>query len=149
MVVEVGIGHCDVSKVVIDTESSVNLIPRSTLDRMGVDTINVHPLLHVLMAFNASTKAAIGTVRLQTAVLGVTLATEFSVIDATVPYNAILGIPWITSMGDNASAYHQCVKFPGMDGRDSLQDQSAINPDKLNFYTHPKVRPCRKKKLPR
>ena len=37
LLVEVGIAKCDVAKVQVDTGSSVDLIFRDTLDKMGVD----------------------------------------------------------------------------------------------------------------
>ncbi|XP_013601250.1 PREDICTED: uncharacterized protein LOC106308656 [Brassica oleracea var. oleracea] len=42
---------------------------------------------------------------------------EQSAFRTKAPYHAILGTPWIHSMQAIPSAYHQCVKFRGTDGK--------------------------------
>ena len=43
LLVELGIAKCDVAKVIIDTCSSVDLIIRDALDKMGVDLHDMKP----------------------------------------------------------------------------------------------------------
>ncbi|XP_018454115.1 uncharacterized protein LOC108825305 [Raphanus sativus] len=117
LLVELGIGDCQVTKILIDTGSSVDLIFRDTLDKMGVDTESMKPSSRSLTGFNGSSEAMIGTIRLPVYACGTTRTVKFSVVDSKAPYNAILGTPWLHSMRAIPSTYHQCVKFPGPDGK--------------------------------
>ncbi|XP_048623642.1 uncharacterized protein LOC125592488 [Brassica napus] len=114
--VVLGIGEYDVTKVLIDTESSVDLIFRGTLQKMGVDLDDIKPSSRTLTGFNRSSETILGTIRLPVRACGVTRTVKFAVVSTKAPYHAILGTPWIHSMQAIPSTYHQCVKFPGTDG---------------------------------
>ncbi|XP_048615611.1 uncharacterized protein LOC125588347 [Brassica napus] len=113
----VHIGECLVVKVLIDTDSSVDLIFRDTLDKMGIDLRDMKPSSRTLTGFNGASEQMIGTIRLPVYAGGITRTIKFSVIRAKAPYNAILGTPWLHSMKAVPSTYHQCIKFPGKDGK--------------------------------
>ncbi|XP_048608335.1 uncharacterized protein LOC125584234 [Brassica napus] len=117
LLVDLDIGECLVAKVLIDTGSSVDLIFRDTLDKMGVDLRDMKPSSRTLTGFNGASEQMIGTIRLPVYAGGITRTVKFSVIRAKAPYNAILGTPWLHSMKAVPSTYHQCVKFPGKDGK--------------------------------
>ena len=93
LLVEVGIAKCDVAKVLIDTGSSVDLIFRDTLDKMGVDLRDMKPSSRSLTGFNRASETMIGTIKLPVYACGVTRTVKFSVIRTKAPYNAILGTP--------------------------------------------------------
>ncbi|XP_013739277.2 uncharacterized protein LOC106442094 [Brassica napus] len=114
---DLDIGECLVAKVLIDTGSSVDLIFRDTLDKMGVDLRDMKPSSRTLTGFNGASEQMIGTIRLPVYAGGITRTVKFSVIRAKALYNAILGTPWLHSMKAVPSTYHQCVKFPGKDGK--------------------------------
>ncbi|KAF8113622.1 hypothetical protein N665_0047s0029 [Sinapis alba] len=117
LLVELGIGSCDVTKVLIDTCSSVDLIFRDTLDKMGIDLCNMKPSTRSLTGLNGSSETMLRTICLPVYACGVTRTIEFSVISTTTHYNVILGTPWIHSMKAVTSTYHQCVKFPNPEGK--------------------------------
>ncbi|KAF8114203.1 hypothetical protein N665_0040s0058 [Sinapis alba] len=117
LLVELGIGKCDVTKVLIDTGSSVDLIFQETLDKMGIDLRDMKPSTRSLTGFNGSSEIMLGTIRLPVYACGVVRMVKFSVISAKAHYNVILGTPWIHSMKAVASTYHQCVKFLGPEGK--------------------------------
>ena len=117
LLVEVGIAKCDVTNVLIDTGSSVDLIFRDTLDNMGVDLRDMKPSSRSLTGFNGASETMIGTIKLPVYACGVTRTVKFSVIRTKAPYNAILGTPWLHSFKAVSSTYHQCVKFPGLNGQ--------------------------------
>ncbi|XP_013624188.1 PREDICTED: uncharacterized protein LOC106330226 [Brassica oleracea var. oleracea] len=83
LLVVLEIGEYDVTKVLIDTRSSVDLIFRGTLMKMGVDLDDIKPSSKTLTGFNGFSETILGIIRLP-------------------------AIP---------STYHQCVKFPGTDGK--------------------------------
>ncbi|XP_048623567.1 uncharacterized protein LOC106413279 [Brassica napus] len=117
LLVDLDIGECLVAKVLIDTGSSVDLIFRDTLDKMGVDLRDMKLSSHTLTGFNGASEQMIGTIRLPVYAGGITRTVKFSVIRAKAPYNAILGTPWLHSMKAVPSTYHQCVMFPRKDGK--------------------------------
>ncbi|XP_048605779.1 uncharacterized protein LOC125583196 [Brassica napus] len=117
LLVDLDIGECLVAKVLIDTGSSVDLIFRDTLDKMGVDLRDMKPSSRRLTGFNGASEQMIGTIRLPVYAGGITRTVKFSIIRTKAPYNAILGTPWLHSMKAVPSTYHQCVKFPGKDGK--------------------------------
>jgi len=84
---------------------------------MGVDLRDMKPLSHSLTGFNGASEMMIGTIKLPVYACGVTRTVKFSVIRTKAPYNAILGTPWLHSIKEISSTYHQCVKFPGLSGQ--------------------------------
>ncbi|KAF8109753.1 hypothetical protein N665_0092s0025 [Sinapis alba] len=117
LIVELQIGTCEVSRVLIDTGSSVDLIFRQTLIKMMVDLKDIKPSSRALTGFNGSSTTLLGTIRLNVFVGGVSKLIKFSVIDTETQYNAILGTPWLHSMKAVPSTFHQCVKFPTKEGK--------------------------------
>ncbi|XP_013594592.1 PREDICTED: uncharacterized protein LOC106302678 [Brassica oleracea var. oleracea] len=77
-----GIGECQVTKVLVDTGSSVDLIFRDTLDKMGVDLRDMKPSSRTLTGFNGSSEQMIGTIRLPVYAGDVTRTVKFSIIRA-------------------------------------------------------------------
>ncbi|KAF8094779.1 hypothetical protein N665_0353s0010 [Sinapis alba] len=117
LLVELGIGNCEVTKVLVDTDSSVDLIFRDTLDKMRIDLRDMKPCSRSLTGFNGSSETMLGTVHLHIYACGVTRTVKFSVISTWAPYNVILDTPWIHSMKGITLTYHQCLKFSGPDGQ--------------------------------
>ncbi|KAF8051374.1 hypothetical protein N665_1738s0001 [Sinapis alba] len=117
LLVEVEIGDCTVTKVLVDTGSSVNLIFKNTLIKLGINLDDMKPSVRSLTCFNGSSKTMLGTIRLHVYAHSVLKNVKFSVIDVRAPHNAILGTPWIHAMKAIPSTYHQCVKFPENDSR--------------------------------
>lgn len=109
LLIDIGIGECQVTKVLVDTGSSVDLIFRDTLDKMGIDLRDMKTSSRTLTSFNRASEQMIGTIRLPVYACDVVRTIKFSVIRTKAPYSAILGTPI-------PSTYHQCVKFPGKDG---------------------------------
>lgn len=127
LLVVLGIGEYDVTKVLVDTGSSVDLIFRGTLQKMGVDLDDIKPSSRTLTGFNGSSETILGKIRHPVRACGVTRTVNFAVVSTKAPYHTILGTPWIHSMHAIPSTYHQCVKFPGIDGKIKtlLGDQKA------------------------
>ncbi|XP_009118913.2 uncharacterized protein LOC103843891 [Brassica rapa] len=116
LLVVLAIDKYDVTKVLIDTGSSVDIIFRETLVKKGIDLKDVKPSSRTLTGFNGSSEVILGTIRLSVQAEGVTRMVKFSEVSTKAPYHVILGTPWLYSMRAIVSTYHQCVKFPGVDG---------------------------------
>ncbi|XP_013629770.1 PREDICTED: uncharacterized protein LOC106335718 [Brassica oleracea var. oleracea] len=84
---------------------------------MGVELDDIKPSSRTLTGFNGSSETILGTIRLPVRACGVTRTVKFAVVSTKAPYHAILGTPRIHSMQAIPSTYHQCVKFPGTDGK--------------------------------
>ncbi|KAL0649553.1 hypothetical protein Bca4012_092244 [Brassica carinata] len=84
---------------------------------MGVDLRDMKPSSRSLTGFNRASETTIGTIKLPVYACGVTHTVKFSVIRTKAPYNAILRTPWLHSVKAVSSTYHQCVKFPGLNGQ--------------------------------
>ncbi|XP_009123785.2 uncharacterized protein LOC103848687 [Brassica rapa] len=94
---------------------------------MGIDLKDVKPSSRTLTGFNGSSEVILGTIRLSVQAEGVTRMVKFSVVSTKAPYHVILGTPWLYSMRAIASTYHQCIKFPGVDGMVKTRSQSLVN----------------------
>ncbi|KAF8114084.1 hypothetical protein N665_0042s0006 [Sinapis alba] len=93
--IKIGIGLCEVTKVLIGTCSLVDLTFRETLDKMEVDLRDMKPSTRSLTGIYGTTKEMIGIIRLSVYVGGITRSVKLSI-------HSIKSIP---------STYHQCIKF--------------------------------------
>ncbi|XP_024006512.1 uncharacterized protein LOC112083023 [Eutrema salsugineum] len=106
LVIELTIRDHDVARVLIDTGSSVNIIFREIIRRMGIDLSEVEAIPKPLTGFSGE------TIRLPVVAGGVTKIVEFCVTDHPAIYNVIMGTPWINGMRVVPSTYHLYLKFP-------------------------------------
>ena len=96
LTVTIHIGCCKVSKILVDGESSVNILYGNALDQME-DTAElarklINPQTHSLLnSFDGSEARSPSTVEFLVRVNPFNVVTEFSVLDVQSPYNAILG----------------------------------------------------------
>lgn len=75
------IADCEVSRVLIDTGSSVNLIFQETLQKMELRGYNHKPKPRPLTSFAGETTMSVGTIKLPIHIGGVTKITMFTIID--------------------------------------------------------------------
>ncbi|XP_010430989.1 PREDICTED: uncharacterized protein LOC104715268 [Camelina sativa] len=116
LVVELLIGESEVTRILIDTGSSVNVIFRDILAKMEIGERDIMPECHSLTGFDGDHLMSVGTITLPIFVAGIARYFRFAVIDKPTIYNVILGTPWIHKMKAVPSTYHQCVKFPTSKG---------------------------------
>ncbi|XP_024016338.1 uncharacterized protein LOC112089815 [Eutrema salsugineum] len=112
LVIEFTIRDHDVARVIIDTGSSVDVIFRETLRKMGIDLSEVTAIPKPITGFSRETTMTMGTIRLPVVAGGVTRIVEFCVTDHPAIYNVIMGTPWINAMRAVPSTYHLCLRFP-------------------------------------
>ena len=126
LVVELIIGDSRVTRVLIDTGSSVDLIFKDTLTAMSISDRQIKPISRPLAGFDGDFVMTIGTVKLPMFVGGMITWVKFVVIDKPAIYNAILGTPWLHQMQAIPSTYHQCVKFPTQNGVFTLRGNQQV-----------------------
>ncbi|KAG7564134.1 Ribonuclease H-like superfamily [Arabidopsis suecica] len=117
----VDVANFEVTRCLIDTGSSVDLIFLSTLQRMGISKADIIGPPAPLVAFTSDTSMSLGNIKLPVLAAGVPKIVEFIVFDRPAAYNIILGTPWIYQMKAIPSTYHQCVKFPTPGGFGTIQ----------------------------
>ncbi|XP_065860901.1 uncharacterized protein [Euphorbia lathyris] len=100
-----------VARVLIDNGSSLNIMPRSTLARLPVDSSYIKPSNVLVRAFDGTKREVIGDVELPIQIGPVTFNIAFQVMDITPAYSLLLGRPWIHSAGAIPSSLHQKIKF--------------------------------------
>ncbi|KAL2226150.1 UNVERIFIED_CONTAM: hypothetical protein Sindi_1973700, partial [Sesamum indicum] len=116
MVVKLDIANFTVHKVLIDSGSSVDIIFKSVVDKMGLENARLEPVKTPLVGFGGSEVASLGTIELPVSMgeepKRKTLMVKFLVVDTPFTYNVILGRPGLNSFRAVISTYHMKMKFP-------------------------------------
>uniref|UniRef100_A0A1J3HXG1 Retrovirus-related Pol polyprotein from transposon opus n=1 Tax=Noccaea caerulescens TaxID=107243 RepID=A0A1J3HXG1_NOCCA len=138
LVIELMIGDCDVSRILIDTGSTVDLIFEETLRKMELQGYRIKPNKKPLTGFSGETTMTVGTIKLPVRVGRVTKIVKFAVVDKPAIYNAIMGTPWLHAMQATPSTYHQCLKFPTPDGPVTVRGNQEMS--RICFVAEHKLR---------
>ncbi|KAA0042128.1 ty3-gypsy retrotransposon protein [Cucumis melo var. makuwa] len=99
------------NQILIDNGSAVNILPKSTMNQLGISVEELSNSKLVIQGFNQGAQQAIGTVRLEIVIGDLQASTIFHVIDSRTAYKMLLGRPWIHENGIVTSTLHQCFKF--------------------------------------
>ncbi|KAA0057579.1 uncharacterized protein E6C27_scaffold497G00510 [Cucumis melo var. makuwa] len=99
------------NQILIDNGSVVNILPKSTMNQLGISVEELSHSKLVIQGFNQGAQRAIGTVRLEVVIGDLQASTIFHVIDSRTTYKMLLGRPWIHENGIVTSTLHQCFKF--------------------------------------
>ncbi|XP_058764275.1 uncharacterized protein LOC131637689 [Vicia villosa] len=104
------------SRVLVDTGSSLNMLPKSALMRIDYAGVELRPSELVVRAFDGSRRSVFGEVDLPIQVGPQIFTTTFYVMDIQPAYCCLLGRPWIHKVGTVTSTLHQKLKYP-VDGK--------------------------------
>ncbi|XP_024014816.1 uncharacterized protein LOC112088742 [Eutrema salsugineum] len=126
LVVELLLDDVEVSRILVDTGSSVNIIFKEALDQLDLSSDRIEPFIEPLTGFDGERCMTVGMVNILIYLGGVAKIIQFLILDKPAIYNAILGTPWLHAMKAVASTYHQCLKFPTPDGVYTLRGNQAI-----------------------
>ncbi|XP_024016544.1 uncharacterized protein LOC112089913 [Eutrema salsugineum] len=126
LVVELLLDDVEVSRILIDTGSSVNIIFKDAPDQLDIPSDKIEPFIEPLTGFDGERCMTVGTVKIPIYLAGVAKIIQFLILDKPAIYNAILGTPWLHAMKTVASTYHQCLKFPTLDGVYTLRGNQAV-----------------------
>ncbi|KAM6554521.1 hypothetical protein CsatB_015283 [Cannabis sativa] len=130
LVITSQIANRRVRRVLVDNCSSLNLLYKITLEKMGLSVQDLQPCTTNLVGFTGDSVASIGRITLpltlRKAPRTVTRMTEFVVVDLPSAYNAILGRPALYTLGAVTSIKHLALKFPTATGNGIVKgDQLA------------------------
>ena len=82
--------------------------------------------------FGGKSVRSLGIILLTTRAYDLELKTEFTVVDHPMPFDAIIGRPWLHQMRAVASVYHQCVKFLSPTGEKNHTQKPKTGPSLLH-----------------
>ena len=100
-----------VAKVLIDNGSSLNVMPKTTLEKLPFNVSRLKPSSMVVRAFDGSRREVMGEIDIPIQIGPHTCNVVFQVMDINPDYNCLLGRPWIHVLGVVPLTLHQKVKF--------------------------------------
>ena len=97
--------------VLVDTGSSLNVLPKKALDRLDCEGLALKPSNIVVRDFNGSKRMVHGEVDILVKVGSQTFESTFYMMDIRLSYSCLLGRPWIHEAGVVTSTLHQMLKY--------------------------------------
>ena len=95
-----------VAKVLINNGSSLNVMPKSTLEKLPLSASHLKPSSMVVRAFDGTLREVRGEIDLSVLIGPHTCQVTFQITDINPAYSYLLGRPWIHSMGVVPSTLH-------------------------------------------
>jgi hypothetical protein len=99
------------SHVLVDTGSSLNVLPKKILSKIDVEGVVLTPSDLVVRAFDGSKRSVFGEVTLPVKIGPEVFNIVFYVMDIQPAYSCLLGRPWIHGAGAVSSTLHQKLKY--------------------------------------
>ncbi|XP_052734034.1 uncharacterized protein LOC108321519 [Vigna angularis] len=100
-----------IARVLVDNGSSLNVMPKSTLEKLPCDGMHMKPSSMIVRAFDGSKRVVMGEIELPVQVGPCVFQVTFQVMDILPAYSCLLGRPWIHFAGVVASTLHQKLKY--------------------------------------
>ena len=116
LVIRAVVANIMVHRVLVDNESSADIIFTSAFDKMDIGRIKLEPISTHLRGFSGEKVLPLGSIQL-VLTLGdppcqAMTTARFLVVDAPSTYNILLGRPSLNAIKAIPSAYHMMIKFP-------------------------------------
>ena len=129
------IGDVWLSRILLDYESTVNLLPYKTFKVIGMKSKQLSPSSLTIQNFNQIRQIAMGSISLKVEIGELYSEALFRIIDANTSYNVLLGCPWVHTYGIISSALHQCFKLCVEDGNVKMvyTDPNPFRGEKVNY----------------
>lgn len=115
LVVMLRIGEYDVKRVMIDQDSAVEIMYPDLYKGLGLKPENLTTYSSPLGSFEGKMVVPKEQIRLLVQVGTDVVEVDFIVVDAFSPYTAIIGRPWLHTLGAVSSTLYQKVKYPSRD----------------------------------
>jgi hypothetical protein len=116
LVITLRIGNYDVKRVLVDKGSFTEVMYQELYEKLGLGKSDLSELVSPVFGFSGESIIPLGKTTLPVLTGPVNLQTEFIVIQAPSPYNAIMGRSWLHRMRAVPSTLHQKLRFPTKDG---------------------------------
>ena len=130
LVIKTIVANKTIHKVLVNNESSADIIFASAFDKMGIGREKLEPVNACLHGFSGERVLPLGSVQL-VLTLGdppcqATTTVRFLIVDAPSAYNMLLGRPSLNSIRVVPSAYHMIIKFPTTNGVGMVRGNQRI-----------------------
>ncbi|RDY06358.1 hypothetical protein CR513_09659, partial [Mucuna pruriens] len=100
-----------IARILIDNGSSLNVLPKATLDKLTPIDAQLRASSVVVQAFDGSKREVMGEISLPILISSALFNINFQDMDIRPTYSCLLGRPWIHAAGAVPSSLHQQVKF--------------------------------------
>ncbi|CAL2229206.1 unnamed protein product [Prunus armeniaca] len=130
-----------IQRGLVDTGSSVNILPLSVLTAAGIPLSKIVQSQTSISGFENQSEVTVGYMQVNLKVGPIRSLTKFYVVDVDVAYHALLGRPWLNKHKLVVSTYHQCVKGRiglrplRIPGNQAPFNQSEAHYSEAEFYT--------------
>jgi hypothetical protein len=115
LVVTLRIGNYDVQRVLIDQGSFAEVMYQDLYVKLGLGEAELSSFTSPIFGFSGEPTVPLGKTILPVLAGLINLQTEFIVVKASSPYNAIMGRDWLHRMKAIPSTLHQKLRFPTKD----------------------------------
>ncbi len=116
LVVTLRIGNYDVQRILIDQGSFAEVMYHDLYVKLGLEESELSSFTTPIFGFSGEPTVPLGKTILPVLAGPINLQTEFIVVKASSPYNAIMGRDWLHQMKAIPSTLHQKLRFPTKDG---------------------------------
>jgi hypothetical protein len=116
LVITLRIGNYDVKRVLVDQGSFAEVMYQELYEKLGLGKSDISEFGSPVFGFSGESTIPLGKTTLPVLTGPINLQTEFIVIQAPSPYNAIMGRSWLHRMKAVPSTLHQKLRFPTKDG---------------------------------
>ena len=106
------IGGYDVKRVMVDQGSAVEIMYPDLYKELSLKPEDLTTYSSPLISFEGKMVVSKGQIRLLVQAGTDVVEVDFIVVDAFSPYTAIMGRPWLHSLGVVSSTLHHKVKYP-------------------------------------
>ncbi|XP_050241400.1 uncharacterized protein LOC126690334 [Quercus robur] len=112
LVVTLRIGGYDVRRVMVDQGSAADIMYHDLYKGLGLKPEHLIAYSSPLVSFEGRMVVPKGQIRLPVQAGTDVVEVDFIVVDVFFPYTAIMGRPWLHSLGAVSSTLYQKVKYP-------------------------------------
>ena len=104
------INQIPIKRALVDTSTSMNLIPLSTLQAAGISKRKIQGCPMEVTGFGGGGEYTAGHIQLWLKVGPIASLARFHMVKTEVSYHVLLGRPWLHKHQLVPSTYHQCIK---------------------------------------
>ena len=112
LVVTLRIGGYDVKRVMVNQGSAAEIMYPKLYKGLGLKPEDLTTYSSPVVSFEGKMVVPKGQIRLPVQAGADVVEVDFIVVDAFSPYTAIMGRPWLHSLGAVSSTLHLKVKYP-------------------------------------
>ena len=116
LVITLRIENYDVKRVLVDQGSFAEVMYQELYEKLGLGKSDLSEFSSPVFGFSGESTIPLGKTTLSVLAGPINLQTEFIVVQAPSPYNAIMERSWLHKMKAIPSTLHQKLRFPTKDG---------------------------------